>query len=213
MFLATAQHGCIRGYEVPGRFSACVTMRAMSFGEHLERFHPDGVHEDFRSARAEVEERLPGFRVRRIAPAASDKPWVYATNGAAAAIGEGEDGAEYVVLAPAADPVLVEMLAALATVNADPDKRLGVGSIVNLGRPWTGSSAAKNLLVLPPYVFGPGFEVYESPGEQRRIVVLWLVPITSAEARFVRRHGVQQFEQLMQRSEVNVVDAERGPIV
>ena len=185
----------------------------MSFAEHLERFHPDGVHEDFRSARAEVEERLPGFRVRRIAPASSGKPWVYATNGASVAVGEDEDGAEYVVLAPAADPALVEMLAALATVNADPGKRLGVGSILSLGRPWTQASAAQNLLVLPPYVFGPGFEVYEPDGEDRRIVVLWLVPITSAEARFVRLHGVQRFEELLQRCEANVVDPGRAPIV
>jgi hypothetical protein len=188
-------------------------MRAMSFAEHLERFHPEGVHEDFRSARAEVEARLPGFSVRRIAPAARDKPWVYATNGASDAVGADEDGAEYVVLAPSADPVLVEMLAALATLNADPDTRLGVGSIVNLGRPWTGSSAAKNLLVLPPYVFGPGFEVYEPPGAARRIVVLWLVPITSAEARFVRQQGVQRFEELLQRAQANVVNPGRAPIV
>lgn len=185
----------------------------MSFGDHLERFHPDNVHEDFASGRAEVEDVLPGFRVRRIAPASAGDPWIYATNGASAAMGEDEDGAEYVVLAPAADPVLVEMLAALATVNADPHKRLGVGSIVNLGRPWTGASAAKNLLVLPPYVFGPGFEVYEPPDEARRIVVLWLVPITSAEARFVRLHGVQRFEELMQRSEANVVNPGRPSIV
>jgi hypothetical protein len=185
----------------------------MSFADHLERAYPDSVHEDFASARPAVEERLPGFRVRRIAPAAVGQPWVYATNGASAAMGEDEDGAEYVVLAPAADPVLVEMLAALATVNAEPDKRLGVGSIVALGRPWTGSSAAQNLLVLPPYVFGPGFEVYEPPDENRRIVVLWLVPVTSSEARFVRRQGAQAFEELMQRTEVNVADPRRGPIV
>lgn len=188
-------------------------MRPMSFADHLERFHPDGVHEDFASERAEVQDLLPGFRVRRIAPASSGKPWTYATNGASAAVGEGEDGAEYVVLAPAADPVLVEMLAALATVNADPQRRLGVGSIVNLGRPWTGSSAAQNLLVLPPYVFGAGFAVYEPPDEDRRIVVLWLVPITAAEARFVRMHGVQKFEELLRRSAANVVSPGRPPVV
>ena len=188
-------------------------MLAMSFADHLERAYPDRVHEDFASARAEVEQRLPGFRVRRIAPASSGDPWIYATNGASAAVGEDEDGAEYVVLAPAADPVLVEMLAALATVNADPEKRLGVGSILHLGRPWTGASAAKNLLVLPPYVLGPGFEVYEPPGEDRRIVVLWLVPVTGAEARFVRLHGVEKFEGLMQRSEANVADPGRPSIV
>jgi hypothetical protein len=188
-------------------------MAAMSFTDHLERAYPDSVHEDFAPARPAVQERLPGFCVRRIDPAAPGDPWVYATNGAAAAIGEGEDGAEYVVLAPAADPVLVEMLAALATVNAEPDRRLGVGSIVALGRPWTGTSAARNLLVLPPYVFGPGFEVYAPAGEDRRIVVLWLVPITSSEARFVRLQGAQAFEELMQRTEVNVADPRRAAIV
>ena len=188
-------------------------MLAMSFADHLERAYPDRVHEDFASARAEVEQRLPGFRVRRIAPASSGDPWIYATNGASAALGADEDGAEYILLTPAADPVLVEMLAALATVNADPDKRLGVGSILALKRPWTGTSPAENLLVLPPYVFDPGFEVYEPPDEDRRIVVLWLVPITSSEGRFVRLHGVQKFEELMQRSEVNVVNPRRAPIV
>ena len=64
--------------------------------------------------------------------------------------------------------------------------------------------------MLPPYVFGPGFEVYQPEGEDRRIVVLWLVPITSAEGRFVRLHGVQKFEELMERSEVNVVNPLRA---
>jgi hypothetical protein len=188
-------------------------MAAMTFADHLEQAYPDSVHEDFAPARAGVEDVLPGFRVRRVAPATTGDPWVYATNGASAATGEDEDGAEYVLLAPAADPALVEMLAALAIVNAEPDQRLGVGSIVALRRPWTARSAAQNLLVLPPYVFGPGFEVYEPSGEDRRIVVLWLVPITSAEARFVRLHGVQRFEELMQRSEVNLVDPGRPPAV
>ena len=81
------------------------------------------------------------------------------------------------------------MLAALATVNANPATRLGVGSIVALGRPWAAGSQADQLLVLPPYVFGPGFETCELD-DGRRVVVLWLVPITPAEARFVRKHGL-----------------------
>ncbi len=185
----------------------------MTFADHLERAYPDRVHEDFIPARAGLDELLPGFRVRRIAPGASGEPWIYATSGATAAMGADEDGAEYVLLAPAADPVLVEMLAALATVNADPDRRLGVGSILALKRPWTGQAAAQNLLVLPPYVFGAGFEVYEAADSDRRVVVLWLVPITSSEARFVRLHGVQKFEELLQRSEANLASPRRAPIV
>ncbi|MGH2943422.1 MAG: suppressor of fused domain protein, partial [Solirubrobacteraceae bacterium] len=159
----------------------------MGFAEHLERFWPDSAHEDIASARAAVAERLPGFSVRRIAPEHPGKPWVYATCGAAQAAAEGEEGAEYVLLAPVADPVLVEMLAALATVNADAPRGLGVGSLVALGRPWTDASQADHLFVLPPYPFGPGFEACEADG--RRVVVLWLVPITAAEAQYVRARG------------------------
>jgi hypothetical protein len=184
----------------------------MRYVDHLERHWPDSAHEDVASARPRVEQLLPGFVVRRIAPAGPGRPWVYATVGAAATAAAGEDGAEYVLLAPAADPVLVEMLAALASVNADPSTRLGVGSVITLGRPWTAGSSADQLLVLPPYVFGPGFERCELD-DGRRIVVLWLVPITAGEARFVRQQGYKAFEELMERHAANLVDPARPSIV
>jgi hypothetical protein len=184
----------------------------MRFVDHLEQHWPDSAHEDVASARPRVEQLLPGFRVRRIAPDSPGSPWVYVTVGAAATAPDHEDGAEYVLLAPSADPVLVEMLAALASVNADPATRLGVGSVISLGRPWTAGSPADQLLVLPPYVFGPGFERCELD-DGRRIVVLWLVPITSGEARFVRQQGYKAFEQLMERRAANIVDPARPSIV
>lgn len=179
----------------------------MGFAEHLERFWPDGMHEDLAPARDDVERLLPGFRVRRIGPQAPGKPWVYATHGAALAMRRGEDGAEYLIVAPHDDPALIEMLAALATVNAEPAQRLGVGSIVALGRPWTGDSAADHLLVLPPYPFGPGVEVCEL--EDRRILVLWLVPITATEAAYVRGRGFETFEELLRERRVNIADPQR----
>lgn len=183
----------------------------MGFGEHLERFWPGGAHDDFAPRRAGLQDLLPGFRVRRIAPRRPGEPWLYATSGAALAAGEGEEGAEFVVLAPAEDPVLVEMLGALASVNADPARRLGVGSLVALGRSWTAASPADHLLVLPPYPFGPGFEVYRPAG--RRIVVLWLVPVTPAEADFVRAEGCEALEQLIAGGAANVVDPARASLV
>ena len=188
-------------------------MRGVGFAEHLERFWADSAHEEIAPARAGVEQRLPGFRVRRIAPAQPRRPWVYATCGAAEAAGYGEDGAEYVLLAPAPDPALVEMLAAVAIVNADAHPGLGVGSLLALGRPWTAASPADHLLVLPPYPFGPGFEVFEDEESERRVVVLWLVPITGAEAQFVRAEGCEAFEELLEGSGADVVDPARAPIV
>ncbi len=182
----------------------------MGFADHLERFWPDSAHDEIEPARAAVRERLPGFCVHRVAPEHRGKPWVYATCGAAQAAAAGEDGAEYVLLAPARDGVLVEMLAALATVNADAEQGLGVGSVIALGRPWTAGSAADHLLVLPPYPFGEGFEVFED--DERRTVVLWLVPVTPAEARFARERGWEALEQLFQRREANVADPARASV-
>ena len=186
-------------------------MAAMSFDKHLRSYFPDGEHEDVVPKRAGVEDALPGFRVRRIAPDDPEEPWIYVTNGAAQAGAAGEDGAEYVLAAPAADPVLVEMLAALASVNADSEQRLGVGSVVALGRPWIAGAPAEHLLVAPPYPFGAGVEVCEL--EDRDVVVLWLLPITAAEARFVRAQGYDAFEEIMRGDVFNVADPGRASLV
>lgn len=184
---------------------------AMGFTEHLERFLPDSSLAVIAPVRSEVEQRLPGFRVLRLAPGEPGKPWIYATSGAARSAAEGEDGAEYVLLSPAADATIVEMLGALATVNADAPQGLGVGSIIALGRPWVASSWANHVLVLPPYPLGTGFEVYEEEG--RRTVVLWLVPILPVEAQYVRERGYEAFEQLIARHAVNVADPARRSVV
>jgi len=184
---------------------------AISLAEHLERFFPERAHAVIAPVRADVEERLPGFRVLRVAPDEPGKPWVYATCGAGQAAADGEAGAEYVLLTPAADAAIVEMLAALATVNADAPQGLGVGSIIALGRSWIASSWARHLLVLPPYPFGPGFELVE--GSERRTVVLWLVPIFAAEAQYAREHGYEALEQLIERGEANVADPARASVV
>ena len=188
-----------------------MTMAAMSFDTHLRRHFPDGEHEDVVPERAGIDDVLPGLRVRRIAPDDPAEPWIYATNGAAQAAAPGEAGAEYVLAAPAADPVLVEMLAALAGVNADPQRRLGVGSVIALGRPWIAGAPAEHLLVAPPYPFGAGVELCSTP--ERDVVVLWLLPITAAEARFVRAQGYDAFEAIMRGGAFNVADPARASLV
>ena len=184
---------------------------AVGFTEHLERFFPDSSLAVIAPVRSEVEDRLPGFRVVRLAPDEPGKPWIYATSGAAQAGPQGEDGAEYVLLSPATDASIVEMLGALATVNADAPQGLGVGSIIALGRSWIAKSWANHLLVLPPYPLGPGFEVYEEEG--RRTVVLWLVPVLPVEAQYVRERGYEAFEELIVRQAVNVADPARRSVV
>jgi hypothetical protein len=210
MLLGAAHHVGIRAYEVLHTRPVCDD-GAMSFADHLERFLPDRSHAVIAPVRAGVEERMPGFRVLRVEPAETGDPWLYATSGAADSRADDEEGAEYVLLAPAQDPVIVEMLAALATVNADAPEGLGVGSILALGRPWIAQSWARHLLVLPPYPFGPGFEVYRE-GE-RRTVVLWLVPVLAVEAEYVREHGYKALEQIFETRKVNVADPARSSVI
>jgi hypothetical protein len=183
----------------------------MSFSDHLEQHFPDRSTAFIAPVREGVEERLPGFRVLRIAPAQAGEPWVYATCGAAQSAAAGEPGAEYVLLSPGEDPALVEMLGTLAAVNADAEENFGVGSIIALGRSWLARSWARHLLVLPPYPFGPGFEVYEDG--DRSTVVLWLVPILAAEAQYVREHGHQALEQIIEKRKANVADPARTSVV
>jgi hypothetical protein len=184
---------------------------AMGFAAHLERFHPDNEHAVIAPTRSEVEERLPGFRVWRIAPREPGTPWIYATCGAAQSAPPGEKGAEYVLLAPADETTIAEMLGALALVNAGAPEGLGVGSIVALGRPWILKSWARHLLVLPPYAFDPGFAVFEEDG--RSTVVLWLVPILAAEAQYVRDHGYEALVQIIETRKANVADPARASVV
>jgi hypothetical protein len=181
------------------------------YREHLDRFWPDSAHEEVVSHHPRIDERVPGFRVRRIAPATTGQPWVYATIGASQAADEHEDGSEFFVLSPVEDPILPEMLAAVATVHVDPRTRLLVGSTIAIGRPWVADSGADHLLVSLPYPYGPQFELCEL--DDRRVRVLWLVPIHEAEARLVHERGHRALEQLIEEARANVAAAHRRSVV
>ena len=49
--------------------------------------------------------------------------------------------------------------------------------------------------------------------EDRDVVVLWLLPITAAEARFVRAQGYDAFEEIMRGDVFNVADPARASLV
>ena len=183
-------------------------MAPMGYAAHLERFFADADQAVIAPSRAPTEERLPGFRVWQIAPAGARQPWLYATCGSAPA---GRDGAEYVLLAPQADPAIAELLGAVALLNADAREGLGVGSIIALGRPWIPRSFANHLLVLPPYAFDPDFAVHEEDGH--RVVVLWLVPIMNAEAQHAREAGWESLAQRIESAAANVVNPLRASVV
>ena len=66
--------------------------------------------------------------------------------------------------------------------------------------------------VAPPNILPDEFAVY-TPDPGHRIVFAWMVPITKAEAQFVRAHGWNKFEDALEAEGADMVDFDREPIM
>lgn len=173
---------------------------------HYEAFWPDRAQEEFGWALGPIEDRIPGFKVRRVAPVVATDPWIYITIGVAGA--SGGTGEEFFLLAPSESPRHVETLAMVASFHADPGLGLELGKTVDIGRPWLESALADHLLVSLPYPYGPDLEHCAVPGGGH-VRTLWLVPITRAEAALAADSGLEALEQLLEDSGVDVISASR----
>ncbi|HEY0561308.1 MAG TPA: suppressor of fused domain protein [Frankiaceae bacterium] len=177
---------------------------------HLDAFWPDRSHEEFVWSRGPIGTSLPRFRVRRIAPAIPSEPWVYVTVGAWEATGSDAHGTEFLLLSPVEEPLHVELLAMVANLHADARYRLHVGSTITIGRPWIDSSLADHLLVSLPYPYGPALEHCRLA--ERHLQLLWLVPITPAEAGIVEKQGLGALEPLLDQPGVDVLAPTRRSV-
>jgi hypothetical protein len=72
------------------------------------------------------------------------------------------------------------------------------------------SSRCTHLLVSLPYPFGPAFEHCQVNAMLR---LLWLLPITAAEAAFGRARGVDALEDLFERERIDTLDVMRASVV
>lgn len=177
--------------------------------EHVERFWPDQSHEEFSWELGPIEDQVPGFRVRRVAPLGPSEPWVYLTIGASSVA---EGGAkEFFLLAPSESPRHIETLAMVASFHADSRYTLQLGNTIDIGRPWAEGSAADHLLVSLPYPYGPALEICEI--SEPTVQILWLVPVTKAEVNFAAANGVEELEQLLDASGIDVASSTRRSLV
>jgi Suppressor of fused protein (SUFU) len=177
---------------------------------HYSAYWSGRDHEEFEWTAGPIGRRLPGFRVRRIAPGNPADPWVYASVGAWQAT-DGEDGKEFFILSPSESPSHGETLAMVAHFHADPAHRLEIGSTMNIGRPWMDGATAGHLLVSLPYPYGVKLEHCDADGTH--VQVLWLVPITAAEATYRRQRGLEALEQLLETNGVDVLSPDRASLV
>ncbi|HVF50385.1 MAG TPA: suppressor of fused domain protein [Pyrinomonadaceae bacterium] len=181
--------------------------------EHLARTWPSNDKEEFVWTLGPIRQRLPAFRVMRIAPQSGVRePWVYVSLGAWEAERENAGGLEFFILSPVETPRHVETLAMVANFHADPNYHLSLGQTINIGRPWLEGSTCDHLLLSLPYPYGPSLE-WSCVGNNRHIRFLWLLPITRAEADFVKTRGPETFERLFEQSDPDPSDPHRKSII
>lgn len=176
---------------------------------HYDQFWPGHPQDEVRWPLRPPVDYLPDLVVRRVAPLRWEDPWVYATVGASAVTGT--HPLEFFLIAPAESPVHVETLTMAANFHGDPRYHLYLGRTIDIGRPWHPGSSLDHLLVSLPYPYGPGVE--HCFARDRHVRVLWLLPITAAEARYARERGIEALEQLLETYAVDTLALDRPSVV
>ena len=176
---------------------------------HIAGFWPKNTQDTLTWDKGLILDRIPGFHVRQVTPNSATEPWVYVSIGASTTFDK--PGNEYFIMSPAESVRHVETLAMVAHFQSFEAHALSIGDTVNIGHSWLGESPFDHLVVTLPYPYGPNLEI--SPEAAGHARFLWLVPISKAEAEFIRRSGFGRFEDLIEESEVDVLDPHRRVLV
>ncbi|MEU5741646.1 suppressor of fused domain protein [Streptomyces tendae] len=183
--------------------------RLAALERHVRGFWDGHIVENATWEHGPIKERIPSFSTYRVLPKQAGEAWVYVTVGCSLPLATG--GVEFFVMSPFADKAHSESLAMVGHYHSFTTHRLDVGSVVHIGRPWMQDSRMEHLLVSLPYTYGPDLEW--APLKTGRVRFLWLLPIHQSEAEFIKRNTLDEFETLMDVSEVNVLDLNRDSIV
>lgn len=123
--------------------------------EHVRRYFAGRDIEALTWRAGPILEQNPHFRALQTAPATPADVWVYVSVGGWAATPDGA-GLEFLVCTAAPEDRAVDLLA--MTVFYNRGGRLGDGHTMPIGEPWLPGSTCDNLLVCPPYPFGPDLQ-------------------------------------------------------
>lgn len=178
--------------------------------DHVDRYWAGRTKERFTWQLGRISKILPRFSVVRVSPSGRHEPWVYATSGAWEI--QSEERCEFFILSPEETPRHVETLTMVAALHADPAHRLTVGTTVGIGHGWMEGSLLDHLLVSVPYPCGPKLE-YCFATPTLPIRYLWLVPVTQAEAQFVKTQGLDALEQRFDEAGIDYLNPLRRPVV
>jgi hypothetical protein len=176
---------------------------------HVREFWQGHAVERSTWEHAPLLDRVPGLAVYRVAPRSEGEGWVHVTVGSS--LHEAEGGAEFFLMSPTAAEAHAETLAMVSHLHSFEEYRLDVGSVIDLGGPWTEGSRMDHLLVSPPYPYGPALERASAEAGGARF--LWLLPVHRSEAALIAGESLEAFEELLEAEGVNVLDTDRAPLV
>jgi hypothetical protein len=182
--------------------------RIRALERHVREFWQGHAVEPATWEEGPILDRVPGFATYRVAPRNTGEGWTYVTVGSS--VHEAEGGTEFFLVAPTAERAHAETLGMVSHLNSFEEYRLDVGSVIDLGGPWTDGSRMDHLLVSPPYPYGPALEW--APEEAGGARFLWLLPVHRSEAAFVAAESLDAFEELLEAEGVNVLDLDRPPL-
>jgi hypothetical protein len=184
--------------------------RLSALERHVRKFWDGHIVESAPWEHGPILERVPQFSAYRVFPKRAGEAWVYVTVGSSVD-GSVVGGVEFFIMSPVAANIHSETLAMVSHYHSFEAHRLGIGSVINIGRPWMPDSRMENLLVSLPYPYGPELE-WASP-EAGSAQFLWLLPIHQSEADFIKRETLDEFESMLDSEGVNVLDPDRSPVI
>jgi hypothetical protein len=153
---------------------------------------------------------IPDLRVLEVHPSAQDGGWVYASVGVWRIEAESHRSQEFILLSPEQSDANVELLAMIASAHNDARYRIRENAIFEIGRPWLPDSLCDHILVAQPYFLDEDQDRVRIDGLE--ISYLWLVPITSSEAKFGRQMGGHVLFHEFADAEVDLLKVDRPPL-
>jgi len=84
------------------------------------------------------------------------------------------------------------------------------GIVIGPRGPLLEDSTVEALYVTAPVYFPDSFHVFRPADGSDPIVLVWLVPITSKEAEYVRSHGWESFEERLAHYDPDLLDIHRA---
>ena len=183
----------------------------LGYSKHVDKFwnrHEKILH---KVEGAAVYAKSPNFRVIEIQPDEVNpiEPWAYLSFGAAE-MGKGPL-TEFMLLSPFQEERHLATIAQVSLVHSMLPAGLSPGSTVSLGRGWREGSKLEHLLVTVPYPYGPSVENCETKAGD--VKLYWLMPITSKEAAFVAKEGLEALELKFEAARADFTKVNRPSVV